>query len=140
ASRLKKELDEVRASNADDPAAKLIQEVSTAGPYLNIRINPAALAGQVLAEVFAASPIGADPDQWRYGENQSGLGRTLVIDLSSPNIAKPLAVHHLRSTMIGNSIRRLYEACGWRVVGLNYLGDWGTGFGKLIAGWCMENP
>lgn len=117
----------------------LIREARAAGPYLNIHFDHAELAKGVIETVAAASP-GHDPAHWTYGCNQDGDGKTLVIDMSSPNIAKPLAVHHLRSTMIGNSIRRLYEACGWRVVALNYLGDWGTGFGKLIAGWCRAHP
>jgi len=134
-ARLKAELE---AAGAGQPGS-LIREARALGPYLNVFFDQAALAREVLGAVAAASP-GSDAGAWRYGCNASGEGKTLVIDMSSPNIAKPLAVHHLRSTMIGNSIRRLYEACGWRVVALNYLGDWGTGFGKLIAGWCRARP
>jgi arginyl-tRNA synthetase len=69
-----------------------------------------------------------------FGDSAQGKGKTLALDFSHPNIAKPLAVHHLRSTMIGFSIKRIRESQGWRVIGINHLGDWGTGFGKLIAG------
>jgi arginyl-tRNA synthetase len=129
---------ELRDLSIGQPGS-LIREARAAGPYLNLYFDHAELARSVLASVVEQSP-GDDPAQWTYGCNHDGDGKTLVIDMSSPNIAKPLAVHHLRSTMIGNSIRRLYEACGWRVVALNYLGDWGTGFGKLIAGWCRAHP
>jgi arginyl-tRNA synthetase len=111
----------------------LIEVVEAAGPYVNLRLNRTAVTSDVLLEVEQQS-AGAEPQDWRYGDSQSGKGKTLVVDLSSPNIAKPLAVHHLRSTMIGYSIKKLRESQGWRVVGINHLGDWGTGFGKLIAG------
>lgn len=61
-----------------------------------------------------------------YGTNQTGNGKKLVIEYSSPNIAKSFHVGHLRSTIIGAFLANLYRTCGWEVVGLNYLGDWGT--------------
>ncbi|MBK8208011.1 MAG: arginine--tRNA ligase [Planctomycetes bacterium] len=115
---------------ADEPVAPprsaLVVAVGTAGPYVNIRLNRAAAGALLLTEIEKQGEA--------YGNSESGKGKTLVIDLSSPNIAKPLAVHHLRSTMIGYSIKKIRESQGWRVVGVNHLGDWGTGFGKLIAG------
>lgn len=111
----------------------LIDAVTAAGPYLNLTLNRTAVTSNVLTEIENQS-AGAEPKDWRYGDSESGRGKTLVIDLSSPNIAKPLAVHHLRSTMIGYSIKKLRESQGWRVVGINHLGDWGTGFGRLVAG------
>ena len=111
----------------------LIEVIEAAGPYVNLRLNHTAVTSDVLVEIEMQS-AGAEPQDWRYGDSQTGKGKTLVVDLSSPNIAKPLAVHHLRSTMIGYSIKKLRESQGWRVVGVNHLGDWGTGFGKLIAG------
>jgi arginyl-tRNA synthetase len=92
-----------------------------AGPFVNLTVDRAYLAGHVLG-----APA-ADPD--------SGKGRTVVIDFSSPNIAKHLAFHHIRSTMIGNALARLHRACGWTVVGVNHLGDWGTTFGMLLVAW-----
>ena len=111
----------------------LVVQVNAAGPYVNVRLNRTLAAKAVLEEVEMRS-AGAEPQDWRFGDSEAGRGKTLVIDLSSPNIAKPLAVHHLRSTMIGYSIKKLRESQGWRVIGINHLGDWGTGFGKLIAG------
>ena len=68
-----------------------------------------------------------------YGQQQIGAGQNIVIDFSAPNIAKPFGVGHLRSTVIGHSLYRLYEALGYRCIGINHLGDWGTQFGKLIV-------
>jgi len=93
------------------------------GPYLNVFADRAAfgekLLGGVLGEAFGSSSIGE--------------GRRVVIDMSSPNIAKPFSVGHLRSTMIGNSLYRIYKAAGYEPVSVNHLGDWGTQFGKQIA-------
>lgn len=100
---------------------------TAAGPYVNFRADPAALAGRVLSDLAAAGP--------RWGESRGGAGRTVVIDFSSPNIAKHLAFHHIRSTMIGNALVRLHRACGWKAVGINHLGDWGTNFGMLLTAW-----
>jgi len=93
--------------------------------YLNFFIDRAVLARTVLAAIAEQGE--------RYGESDLGAGRTVVIDYSSPNIAKPLGVHHIRSTMIGNALARIFRALGYRVVSLNYLGDWGTQFGKLMV-------
>lgn len=68
-----------------------------------------------------------------YGHSGVGQGHAVVIDYSAPNIAKPFGIGHLRSTVIGSSLYRLYQAMGYRVVGINHLGDWGTQFGKLIT-------
>ena len=66
---------------------------------------------------------------------QSGQGKTMVIDYSSPNIAKRMHIGHMRSTIIGNAIDRMYRSAGWNVVADNHIGDWGTQFGKLIVSW-----
>lgn len=108
------------------PRAALVVAVGTAGPYVNIRLNRAAVGALLLTEIEKQGEA--------YGDSESGKGKTLVLDFSSPNIAKPLAVHHLRSTMIGYSIKKIRESQDWRVVGINHLGDWGTAFGKLVAG------
>ncbi len=139
AAKLQGEVETLLQAGGYPAAGSLIAGLKLAGPYLNVSLSPLGLAQTVLADVSKASS-GIEPESWHYGDSDVGDGQTLVIDFSSPNIAKPLAAHHLRSTMIGNSIRRLHEACGWRVVGLNYIGDWGTAFGKLIAGWCIEHP
>src|SRR5205085_11649822 len=94
------------------------------GPYVNVVVDRARLASETLAAIAAAGP--------RWGFGTEGSDRTVVVDFSAPNIAKPLAFHHLRSTMIGNALRNCYAARGWRTVGVNHLGDWGTAFGKLL--------
>ena len=67
-----------------------------------------------------------------YGSSDLGLGKTIVIDYSAPNIAKPFGVGHLRSTVIGNAIKNICKKLGYKTIGINYLGDFGTQFGKLI--------
>jgi arginyl-tRNA synthetase len=101
-----------------------VAKVVAAGPYVNVFADRARLTTETLAAVAAAGK--------RYGEGTEGAGRTVVLDFSAPNIAKPLAFHHLRSTMIGNALRSLYAARGWTAIGINHLGDWGTAFGKLL--------
>ncbi|MBQ9777905.1 MAG: arginine--tRNA ligase, partial [Clostridia bacterium] len=69
----------------------------------------------------------------KYGSNTMGEGKTVVLDYSSPNVAKPFHIGHLGTTVIGHALRRLHEFAGYKCVGINYLGDWGTQFGKLIV-------
>ncbi|TJY38977.1 arginine--tRNA ligase [Cohnella pontilimi] len=95
----------------------------TAGGYVNLFFDPAVWAGRLLDAVMAES----------FGSSDAGAGRHVVIDLSSPNIAKPFGIGHLRSTVIGNALANLYRAAGYRVTTVNHLGDWGTQFGKLIS-------
>ena len=100
--------------------------VAAAGPYVNARVDSSALT---LAVIGATRKEGE-----AYGGSTSGLGQTVVIDYSSPNIAKPIAFHHIRSTMIGHALTNLYRAHGWKVEGINYLGDWGKQFGLVAVG------
>ena len=95
------------------------------GPYLNFTIDRAAFAETVLTEVATQGPC--------YGTSAQGAGQRIVIDFSSPNIAKPMSVGHLRSTVIGAAIQRLHDALGYETVGINHIGDWGSQFGKLVA-------
>ncbi|MEM6672067.1 MAG: arginine--tRNA ligase [Planctomycetota bacterium] len=99
--------------------------VKATGPYLNFTIERTALAKSVIGEVLERG-VG-------YGGSSEGAGRTIVIDFSSPNIAKPMSVGHLRSTVIGAAIQRLHDALGYETVGVNHIGDWGSQFGKLVA-------
>ena len=100
------------------------------GPFLNLTFTASGVATALLPALLA--------DPARALRSGVGAGRTACIDFSSPNIAKHLAFHHIRSTMIGNSLARLYGAAGWKVVRINFLGDWGTAFGRLISGWKRE--
>jgi arginyl-tRNA synthetase len=104
-----------------------LSAAEAAGPFVNFTLDRGFLAETVLADVAAAGG--------RWGDGASGAGKTVVIDSSSPNIAKHLAYHHIRSTMLGNALARLHRACGWKVVGINHLGDWGTTFGMLLVAW-----
>ncbi len=99
--------------------------VATAGPYVNFRIERAALARSVLGALEAQGE--------RYGCSDEGTGKTIVLDYSSPNIAKPMHVGHIRSTIIGAALQRLCSALGYRTVGINHIGDWGAQFGGLVV-------
>ena len=102
------------------------EKVEVAGPgFLNLTVAPAWLNGELAA--LAASPA--------LGIPQTGAGKTVVIDYSSPNAAKQMHIGHIRSTVIGGAIDRIYRALGYRVVADNHLGDWGTQFGILIKGY-----
>ncbi len=97
-----------------------------AGPYLNFSFERTAYARWVIAGAMEAGE--------RFGSSDEGGGRTIAIDFSSPNIAKPFHVGHLRSTIIGGALYRIFATLGYRPVGINHLGDWGTQYGKLIVG------
>ena len=116
--------DKVAASIADSFACECISEVLTAGGYLNFRINAQYLAQTTLSAVAVSE---------NYGSDGSGVGSTIVLDYSAPNIAKPFHVGHLCSTLTGHSLKKLFEFAGYKCVGVNHLGDWGTQFGKLIV-------
>ncbi len=126
----------VREQQTANREPRIIESATAAGPYVNFKLSRAACIGRVLSEIERTCPGNSidDAPLWSFGASEEGRGKTLVLDFSSPNIAKPLAVHHLRSTMIGYAIKKIRESQSWRVVGINHLGDWGTGFGKLIAG------
>ena len=100
-------------------------KIEATGPYINFFINQNLLLGATLNKIFT--------EQMQYGNQNLGEGKTIVVDYSSPNIAKPFGIAHIRSTVIGNSICKLYEALGYNLVRVNHLGDWGTQFGKLMV-------
>ncbi len=102
-----------------------ITKMRAAGPYLNFHVNRPELFSEILCGIHEKGSA--------WHRTEKGKGETVVIDYSSPNIAKHLGVHHLRSAIIGRSIYRIFEAAGYRCIGINHLGDWGTSFGKLIA-------
>jgi arginyl-tRNA synthetase len=100
--------------------------ISAAGPYLNARFSSGPFLAAVLAEIRGV--------QQRYGSGAEGTGKTVVIDYSSPNIAKPIGFHHIRTTVLGHALANLHRHLGYRVEGINYLGDWGKQFGLVAAG------
>ena len=102
----------------------LFSAVSVTGGFLNFKLDPEAFVRRVFADFDRAGS--------EYGGSSAGEGRTIVIDYSSPNIAKPFSVGHLRSTVIGQAIYNLFTFRGYRVIGDNHIGDWGTQFGKLM--------
>ena len=110
---------------ADSIHADFIGKVESVKGYLNFFIDKATYAEKVLGLALSQGE--------RYGADDSGAGKTVVLDYSSINIAKRFHIGHLSTTMIGNSLVRLHRFFGWRAVGVNHLGDWGTQFGKMIA-------
>jgi arginyl-tRNA synthetase len=102
-----------------------IDRVDAVSGYFNVYLNKGAFAKSVVSEVLTMKE--------RYGSLQVGNGRNIVIDYSSPNIAKTFHIGHLRSTMIGNALYNIFQFAGYHCVGVNHLGDWGTQFGKLIV-------
>jgi len=110
------------AEAVNRPEICTVQAVSG---YLNFYLNRENFARETLAAVMAA------PEKW--GGGNDGDGKTVVLDYSSINIAKRFHIGHLSTTMLGNSLRRIYEFLGWNTVSVNHLGDWGTQFGKMIC-------
>ena len=107
---------------ASEECANIFEKIENVNGYLNFYISN----DYLLKNLNGMS----DPD---YGSSDVGKGKTIVIDYSSPNIAKPFHIGHLRSTVIGQSIKNIHRFCGYECVGVNHLGDWGTQFGKLIV-------
>lgn len=111
-----------------------ILEIKAIGPYVNFFVNKRIFTEMVLKKIHE--------EQNCYGSGNRGSGKTVIIDYSSPNIAKHLGVHHLRSALIGNAIYHIYKTLGYKCIGINHLGDWGTQFGQLIVAykkWGSEN-
>ncbi|MEI3356174.1 MAG: arginine--tRNA ligase [Clostridia bacterium] len=143
--KLAKELRKAPAIIANDIQEKIeidkekIEKIEVVGGYLNFYINKNAITKEVLEKV--------ELDE-EYGKSKIGEGKKIVIDYSSPNIAKPFHIGHLRSTVIGGALYKIYKHLGYNVTGINHLGDYGTQFGKLIEGYKLwgeeynieENP
>ncbi|MDE7452835.1 MAG: arginine--tRNA ligase, partial [Clostridia bacterium] len=104
---------------------EVINEVSAINGYLNFSVNKTGLANGVLSEILKNGE--------NYGKSEDGKGKTICIDYSSVNIAKPFHIGHLSTTVIGGALYKLYKYLGYNVVGINHLGDYGTQFGKLIC-------
>lgn len=103
----------------------VIEKVCQVGGYLNFFLSRKGFAKSLIGEIDAA---GED-----YGKSSEGEGKTVIVEFSSPNIAKPFHIGHLFSTAVGNSLSKIYAFLGYKVERINHLGDWGTQFGKLIC-------
>lgn len=101
-----------------------LSEIKVVGGYLNFYVDKAQYAKQIIENYISTED---------FGSSEVGKGKTVCIDYSSPNVAKNFHVGHLRTTIIGNSLYKIYSKLGYRVVRINHLGDWGTQFGKLIV-------
>lgn len=113
-------LEKVQAGVEADPS---LASVAAAGPYLNFKFDAANRSKNVLVAASSSD----------YGKQEVGAGKRIGVDFSSPNIAKPFGIGHLRATGIGAAIGRIHGALGYTVIGVNHIGDWGTQFGKLMA-------
>lgn len=108
-----------------------IAEVATAGPFVNIELDYEVVGPQIIAEVDRLGE--------RFGYFQDGEPEIVIVDYSSPNVAKNMTVAHLRSTIIGHSLVKLQEAAGNIPFGVNHIGDWGTQFGNIIYQYRQEH-
>ncbi len=119
---------------------KFLESAKNIGPYVNIKVDAGLLYAEILSSI---EDLGKD-----YGKSDPNKSKTALFDYSAPNIAKPIGVGHLRSTIIGQTLVNLYEATGYTIVRANHLGDWGTQFGELIYAYekwgnedeIVENP
>lgn len=115
---------------AEDLAGKIqptddINKIINLGGYVNFFVNKESLAKKVINQVLS--------EKENYGKSEFGKGKTVVVEYSSPNIAKPFHIGHVRTTVIGNALSKIYQSQGYHVEKLNHLGDYGTQFGKLIV-------
>ncbi|TFK86419.1 arginyl-tRNA synthetase [Polyporus arcularius HHB13444] len=110
-----------------------VESVTHDRAFLHFKCRTATLNRLILDQIHALT-YDTESKQPEYGANSIGEGKRVVIEYSSPNIAKSFHVGHLRSTIIGAFLANLYKACGWDVLSLNYLGDWGTQFGLIAVG------
>jgi len=101
------------------------EKIAVAGPYINFKINKAILSKLIIEEVMEKKD--------KFGSSKTGEGKNIVVEYSSVNIAKPFHMGHIRSTMIGYSLYKIYNFLGYNTIGINHLGDYGTQFGKLIV-------
>ncbi|OLL26307.1 Arginine--tRNA ligase, cytoplasmic [Neolecta irregularis DAH-3] len=108
------------------PTSSLISSTNASGVFLKFFFSDSYLKNIVLKDIYTREAL--------YGQNESGKGKKVIVEFSSPNIAKEFHAGHLRNTMLGAVIANLHESCGWKVYRMNYLGDWGKQFGLLAIG------
>ncbi|WP_348922813.1 arginine--tRNA ligase [Enterococcus rotai] len=118
---------QIAADLAEKIAGTDFEKIEVVGPYLNFFMNKKMVSQAVIGQIAK--------DKGHYGDSSIGGKGNVPIDMSSPNIAKPISMGHLRSTVIGNSIAFILEKIGYTPIRINHLGDWGTQFGKLIVGY-----
>lgn len=115
----------IAADIAEKIDQSAFEKVVATGPYVNFFLDKSKISDQVIKTVIEA---GAD-----YGQQDEGKGQNITIDLSSPNIAKPFSVGHLRSTVIGDALSNIFRKMGYNTIKINHLGDWGKQFGLLMV-------
>ena len=120
---------EIANDIAEDFSSKVVEKVNVVGPYLNFYLDKNTVSTQVLNDIISSPST--------YGNSNVGEGKNIPIDMSSPNIAKPMSMGHLRSTVIGNALSNIVSKLGFKPVRINHLGDWGTQFGRLITAYKM---
>ena len=120
---------EIANEIAEDFSSKVVEKVNVVGPYLNFYLDKNTVSTQVLNDIISSPST--------YGNSNVGEGKNIPIDMSSPNIAKPMSMGHLRSTVIGNALSNIVSKLGFKPVRINHLGDWGTQFGRLITAYKM---
>ena len=118
------------ASIASEIAGKIkksedFEKIENTGPYVNFFVDKKHFAEKVLKQVYL--------EKENYGSSNIGHGRNVIVEFSSPNIAKPFHIGHIRTTIIGNSIYKIYKYLGYNTIAINHLGDYGTQFGMLIS-------
>ena len=115
----------IAADIAEKIDQSAFEKVVATGPYVNFFLDKSKISDQVIKSVIEA---GVD-----YGQQDEGHGENITIDLSSPNIAKPFSVGHLRSTVIGDALSNIFRKMGYNTIKINHLGDWGKQFGLLMV-------
>lgn len=125
AKELKKAPPLIAQDLVKEMATDSFDQVEAVGPYINVRLKRSGLANPLIGQILREGD--------RYGASDLGKGQVMTVDMSSPNIAKPMSMGHLRSTVIGNALVHIANKQNYQTVRINHLGDWGTQFGKLIV-------